>query len=78
VQGVGFRYTARSVARQYDVTGFVKNLPDGRVQLVVEGTTAEVGAFLASLLAEMRHCVSNVSETSGAATGRFAGFEIKF
>ena len=37
VQGVGFRYTARCAAAGLDVTGFVRNLPDGRVHLVVEG-----------------------------------------
>lgn len=37
VQGVGFRYTARNLANQLDVTGGVENLPDGTVQLVAEG-----------------------------------------
>ena len=37
VQGVGFRYTSRNIAINYDVTGFVRNLPDGRVELVAEG-----------------------------------------
>ena len=37
VQGVGFRYTAHNIARRHDVTGYVKNLTDGRVELVMEG-----------------------------------------
>ena len=37
VQGVGFRYTTRSVASRFAVTGYVRNLPDGRVELVAEG-----------------------------------------
>ena len=41
VQGVGFRYTARTVAAGYAVQGFVRNLPDGGVQLVVEGAADE-------------------------------------
>ena len=36
VQGIGFRYTARSIAAGRRVTGFVRNLPDGRVHLIVE------------------------------------------
>ena len=78
VQGVGFRYTARSVARGFSVTGFVKNLSDGRVHLVVEGQAAEVRAFLNSLQADMGHCISGELETSGPATGCFPTFEIRF
>ena len=45
VQGVGFRYTARSIAAGYNVTGTVKNLADGRVELVAEGERDELEAF---------------------------------
>jgi acylphosphatase len=46
VQGVGFRYTAKTVATGYEVTGTVRNLPDGRVELVAEGSKDELDAFL--------------------------------
>lgn len=46
VQGVGFRYEARQVARDYRVTGYVENLADGRVHLLAEGERGEVGRFL--------------------------------
>jgi acylphosphatase len=46
VQGVGFRYSVRRMASGYDVCGWVRNLPDGRVELQVAGDRAEVGAFL--------------------------------
>jgi len=42
VQGVGFRYTARQIAQQYNVTGFVRNLPDGTVEMLVQGSPQEV------------------------------------
>ncbi|MCS7090952.1 MAG: acylphosphatase [Verrucomicrobiota bacterium] len=45
VQGVGFRYTTCQVARGFDVTGTVRNLADGRVELVAEGTREELEAF---------------------------------
>jgi acylphosphatase len=45
VQGVGFRYNAKSVATGFEVTGIVKNLPDGRVELVAEGMRDELEAF---------------------------------
>jgi acylphosphatase len=45
VQGVGFRYTARGVASGFEVTGSVRNLPDGTVELVAEGERPELEAF---------------------------------
>lgn len=46
VQGVGFRYTARRLASGFEVCGWVRNLPDGRVELQVSGESAEVKAYL--------------------------------
>jgi acylphosphatase len=45
VQGVGFRYTVKQVAAGYAVVGRVRNLPDGRVELVAEGARDELEAF---------------------------------
>jgi acylphosphatase len=50
VQGVGFRYAAKQVAAGFDVTGWVKNLPDGRVEMLVMSRDAdELDAFLTEL-----------------------------
>ncbi len=49
VQGVGFRWTTKRMAHGYDVCGFVKNLPDGRVELQVSGDHDEVRAFLTEM-----------------------------
>jgi acylphosphatase len=46
VQGVGFRFTVRHIAKGFDVTGWVRNLPDGRVELRVTGEEDEVRAFV--------------------------------
>jgi len=46
VQGVGFRWSVRDAAKGFDVTGWVRNLPDGRVELQVTGDDDEVRAFL--------------------------------
>jgi acylphosphatase len=46
VQGVGFRWSVRHAAKGFDVTGLVRNLPDGRVELQVTGEDDEVRAFL--------------------------------
>jgi acylphosphatase len=46
VQGVGFRATAASLASRYPVAGWVRNLPDGRVQILAEGAADAVESFL--------------------------------
>ncbi|MBQ1493038.1 MAG: acylphosphatase [Blautia sp.] len=49
VQGVGFRYRALSIAREYHLTGFVKNLWDGRVQMQVQGEEDHIYAMITAL-----------------------------
>ena len=71
VQGVGFRYTVRSLAARLQVTGFVRNLFDGRVQLVVEGTSAEIELLLKQIQTEMGRYISTADEQTRPATGRF-------
>jgi acylphosphatase len=77
VQGVGFRYTARSLAARFDVTGFVRNVPDGRVHVVVEGAAGQVGEFLDSIKVEMGHYIRETQETVLPPGGRFHSFEIR-
>jgi acylphosphatase len=45
VQGVGFRYTAKTVAAGFEIAGTVRNLADGRVELIAEGARGELEAF---------------------------------
>lgn len=78
VQGVGFRYAARQTACGFAVTGWVRNLADGRVQLVVEGDLSEVEAFLAELAARMGPNIRHADVRRESATGEFAAFEIRF
>jgi len=78
VQGVGFRYTTRQIAARFNVTGFVRNLPDGRVLLVAEGPSEELGRFRAALLAAMGRYIDDEQESVGPATGQFYHhFEIR-
>jgi acylphosphatase len=78
VQGVGFRYTARQTAAAFQVAGYVQNLPDGRVRLVVEGQPDELERFLDELRARMARHIRDVEQQTLPATGEFAGFEIRF
>lgn len=78
VQGVGFRYTARRIAQGYKVVGFVRNLWDGRVQIVVEGQAQEIGAFLGEIETRMGGYIRDVTESKLPSTGEFSGFEIRF
>ena len=50
VQGVGFRYTVRHLAKGYDILGWVRNLPDGRVELLIGGEPEEVAGFLDAIV----------------------------
>lgn len=78
VQGVGFRHTTYTLARDFDVTGYVKNLPDRRVELVVEGGSDEVDRFIAELRQEMTDYINGEDSHESPAAGQFDRFEIRF
>jgi acylphosphatase len=59
VQGVGFRMTAHRIARQHLVKGYVRNLPDGRVEVLALGQADEVERFLGAVAARM---ASNIED----------------
>jgi acylphosphatase len=77
VQGVGFRFTTRQIARNYDVTGYVRNLPDGRVELVVEGERDEVDAMTEELASAMSGYIRNATSDQSSATGQFNEFSVR-
>ena len=78
VQGVGFRYTARRIAQAQAVTGFVRNLPDGRVELVAEGSPAELHRLLDGVAAAMTGYIEDADVQKGPATGKYSSFEVAF
>jgi acylphosphatase len=77
VQGVGFRYAALQVAKEFEVTGFVSNLPDGRVHLEVEGDPGVVDAFIAAVGERMHGHVRKVDRKSSLRPPQFSGFSIR-
>jgi acylphosphatase len=59
VQGVGFRYTTRHLAQGYAVAGYVRNRPDGSVEMAAEGEPEEVRRFLDAVDAQMAGCIED-------------------
>jgi acylphosphatase len=77
VQGVGFRYTAKTTAMGFEVTGIVRNLPDGQVVLVAEGMRDELEAFREAIRdSGLGGFIRNEAVSWQPATGEFKGFEI--
>jgi acylphosphatase len=77
VQGVGFRYTAKSVAMGFEVTGTVRNLPDGRVELIAEGARDELESFRIAMQDSAVGSVIRHEEVRwSTATGQLQGFQI--
>jgi acylphosphatase len=77
VQGVGFRYTTKQVAMGYEITGLVRNLADGRVELIAEGAKEELEAFREGIReAGLGHFIAQENATWEDAQNQFRGFEI--
>jgi len=76
VQGVGFRATCARFARGFAVAGWVRNLPTGEVELVVEGDGPEVTAFLDRIATHFRDHITEARSEDRAAAGS-TGFEIR-
>lgn len=77
VQGVGFRYAALQAAKEFEVAGFVCNLPDGRVQLEAEGRAEEVAAFVTALEERMHGYIRKTERSARVRPAEFRGFGIK-
>jgi acylphosphatase len=77
VQGVGFRWTTMRILSDVPVTGYVRNLPDGRVELVVEGDTAHTAEAARRIRGAMAAYIRAESQEVGPATGEFQGFGVR-
>ncbi len=77
VQGVGFRYTVKTVAAGFEIAGHVRNLPDGRVELVAEGASEELETFRAAIRAAgLAGFIRDEQLNWADAQNKFCGFEI--
>jgi acylphosphatase len=79
VQGVGFRWSMRDAAKGFDVTGWVRNLPDGRVEVQVTGQENEVRAFLDRVAqGELHSLIHRQTENRSDKPVAARGFEIRY
>ena len=77
VQGVGFRYTVQDLAKDFEVAGYVRNLPDGRVELVVEGDEAEITRLIERIGEKMEGFIRKRTDVDAPATQQLTGFSIR-
>src|ERR1700757_2351051 len=79
VQGVGFRFTVRQIAKGFDLTGWVRNLPDGRVELQVTGDEDELRAFLDQIAqSELHSLIRKQTENKLNEPVAARSFEIRY
>jgi acylphosphatase len=78
VQGVGFRFTAVDVARRYGVKGWVRNAPDGGVELIAEAKEPALDSFLKEIKSAMSRYIREEQTSSEPPTGEFKDFQIRF
>ncbi len=76
VQGVGFRATVDDLASNFDVTGYVKNLPDQRVQVVAEGVEQQVESFRDAIKQAFANSIEDTQCSASPPTGKHADFSI--
>jgi acylphosphatase len=77
VQGVGFRATTVSVAQGFQITGWVRNEPNGSVRCVAEGDREELGRFVEAVKNAMEGYVRDARISQSPGTGEFRGFHVR-
>lgn len=78
VQGVGFRYTTRQVADRYDLAGWVKNRPDGKVEALFQGRPEAIAACLDELQDHFAGRIRDLQSTPQPPNPRFTDFRIAY
>ena len=77
VQGVGFRFTTERISKRFAVTGFVRNLPNGKVQVAAEGEEEVLKEFLKAVSeSEMSHFIRGAEASWSHSQGTFQKFSI--
>ncbi|MFK7818250.1 MAG: acylphosphatase [Planctomycetaceae bacterium] len=77
VQGVGFRWTTQRIGQSHAVVGYVKNLRDGRVELVAEGVLSDINGFLKAIRERMVENIEAEERTVESPTCEYTVFDIR-
>ncbi|MEZ6047524.1 MAG: acylphosphatase [Planctomycetaceae bacterium] len=77
VQGVGFRYTTRQIARRFPVTGYVRNLADGRVEVIVQGEAEDLDQFQGAVESHFTGNITDVAVSEMDTVEQFSVFAIR-
>jgi len=78
VQGVGFRFTCQRIAEEFNITGWVRNMPDGNVEIVAEGKETDLYKMLAGVKDNMARYIMSDRVEWQAFQGEFKEFNIRF
>jgi len=78
VQGIGFRYTANRIANQHRLCGFVRNLPDGAVEMLAQGIPGDINGCIEDIKADFAGCVRQTIIVEMPLDTRYKDFRITF
>ncbi len=78
VQGVGFRYTTHRIARQYDLSGYVRNSPDGSVEAILQGTKANIQACIREIQDAFNGYIRDTKSTEQPVNPHYYDFRITY
>ena len=78
VQGVCFRFISRELANRHRIKGWVRNLFDGRVELIAEGADEDIDNFLSDLRSEFKRHITDFQLEEVAVSGDYKDFQIRF
>jgi acylphosphatase len=78
VQGVGFRFTAYNVAKRYDLTGMVRNLPDGSVEMIAQGQPSEIDCCIRDISESFSYNVTETNVDEVPMNTKYTDFKITF